>query len=86
MRRDCPLGSEGVALMDIRELDRLVSKTELTPTSKLLLRKVRRSIMKGKVAGPPQVGKYTWSVMVEDFGPGAKVTFQLRRANDESSS
>ena len=72
--------------MDIRELDRLVSKTELTPTSKLMLRRVRRSVMRGKVAGPPQVGRYTWSVMVEDLGGGAKVTFQLRRANDESSS
>ncbi|HSE45298.1 MAG TPA: hypothetical protein VLA89_08200 [Gemmatimonadales bacterium] len=64
----------------------MVSKTELTPASKLMLRKVRRSVMRGKVSGPPQVGAYTWSVMVEDFGPGAKVTFKLRRAtNDESS-
>lgn len=71
--------------MDIRELDRLVSKTELTPTSKLMLRKVRRSVMRGKVQGPAQVGRYNWSVVVEDFGPGAKVTFTLRRANDEPS-
>lgn len=72
--------------MDIRELDRLVSKTELTPTSKLMLRKVRRSVMNGRVQGPPTVGKYAWSVVVDDFGGGAKVTFTLRRATDEPSS
>lgn len=72
--------------MDIRELDRLVSKTELTPTSKLMLRRVRRSVMSGRVQGHPQVGKYNWSIVVDDIGGGAKVTFTLRRANDEPSS
>lgn len=67
--------------MDIRELDRLVSRTELTPASKLMLRKVRRSVMRGKVRGP-EVSRYAWSVIVDDFGDGgAKVTFSLRRTN-----
>lgn len=72
--------------MDIRELDRLVSKTELTPTSKLMLRKVRRSVMAGKVRGKPEVGQYKWSIVVDDIGGGAKVTFTLRRANNDESS
>lgn len=63
----------------IRELDRLVSKTEITPASKMLLRAVRKSTMRGRVRGP-HMSRYTWSVIVEDFGTsGAKFRFNLKR-------
>jgi hypothetical protein len=66
----------------ISELDRLVSKTELTPAAKLLLRAVRKSVMKGRVRGP-ELSRYSWTVVVEDFGGrGAKFRFNLRREND----
>jgi hypothetical protein len=64
----------------IRELDRLVSKTDLTPASKLLLRAVRKSAMRGKVRGP-QLSRYSWAVIVEDFGSsGATFRFNLKRS------
>lgn len=66
--------------MNVRELDRLVSKTDLTPTSKLMLRTVRRSVMRGKVRAPARIGRYNWTVIVEGFGgQGAKFTFSLKR-------
>lgn len=70
--------------MNVRELDRLVSKTELNPASKLMLRTVRQSVMRGKVRAPAQVGRYNWTVVVEGFGgQGAKFTFSLKRTDDD---
>lgn len=86
MRDDSPVGSEVVLTMDIRELDRLVSKTELTPASKLMLRTVRKSAMSGRVRGP-EMDDYKWSVYVEDFGSsGAKFTFALRRSPNDNTA
>lgn len=65
--------------VNIRELDRLVSKTEITPASKLLLRAVRKSTMRGRVRGP-EMSRHTWAVIVEDFGnSGATFRFNLKR-------
>lgn len=69
--------------MDVRELDRLVSKTDLTPASKLMLRTVRKSVMRGKVRAPAQIGRYNWTIVVEGFGgQGAKFTFSLKRTDN----
>ena len=64
--------------MDVRDLDRLISKTELTPTSKMMLKAVRKSVMRGRVAGP-FMSDYKWSIISQDFGQGAKITFSLKR-------
>ena len=70
--------------MTIQELDRLVSKTELTPTSKQVLRRVRKAILSGQEAHPV-LGNYTWSIQVDTAdGIPARFSFSMRR-NDGSS-
>ena len=51
--------------MDTRDLDRLISKTELNPFVKLALRRVRRAISQGDVTGF-SISKHSWSVKVAD--------------------
>ena len=51
--------------MDIRDLDRLVSNTELNPFVKLALRRVRKSIEQGQVT-KFTVNKHSWSVRIAD--------------------
>lgn len=53
--------------MTIRELDRLVSKTELSPTAKQALREVRHGLMTGRVSDP-EVGEAEWKIGVESRG------------------
>jgi hypothetical protein len=66
--------------MTIRELDRLVSQTELTPVSKHALRHVRKAVMSGRATNP-EVNRYDWSVGVEQrAGGGVKFSFSLRKA------
>jgi len=62
-----------------RDLDRLVSKTEITPASKRALREVRTAVMSGYV-GDPVVGGAKWSVGIESRnGQAVKMTFAFRR-------
>jgi len=65
-------------MMDVRELDRLVSKTELTPVSKRALRHVRQAVMSGRCEGPHKTAG-TWTVLVEDGERGRRMTFSFRR-------
>ena len=51
--------------MDTRDLDRLVSKTELNPFAKMALRRVRKAIESGDVTAF-SVSKKKWSVRVAD--------------------
>ena len=51
--------------MDTRDLDRLVSKTELNPFVKMALRRVRRAAERGNVTGF-KMTKHSWSVKVAD--------------------
>lgn len=65
--------------MTIQELDRLVSKTDLNPTSKQVLRKVRRAIMSGQEVHP-EIGNYTWRIEVDNVeGQPTRFTFSMRR-------
>jgi hypothetical protein len=65
--------------MTIQELDRLISKTELTPTSKQVLRKVRKAILAGQEAHPV-IGNYTWKIEVDNIeGVPTRLTFSMRR-------
>jgi hypothetical protein len=65
--------------MDTRDLDRLVGKTEMTPTSKRALRHVRESVMRGRVADPV-LGNGCWEVAVN----GARLRFSFRKDKDGS--
>lgn len=60
--------------MDTRDLDRLVSRTELTPASKRALRHIRKSVMSGRVSDPVEGNGY-WEVAME----GARLRFTLRK-------
>lgn len=65
--------------METRDLDRLVSKTMLTPVSKRALRRVRKAALSGRVEGPFMTN-YAWSVLVND----KRLTFSLRKDTDGS--
>lgn len=64
--------------MNERELDRLVSFTELSPAAKRALRVVRHGVMSGKVDGP-SMSRYSWSVCVEDSGVGKRFRFSMKK-------
>lgn len=64
--------------LTVRELDRLVSKTELDPTTKLLLRHVRKAVINGR-AGVAEVREYSWTVPVEGDGTPFRFQFRMRR-------
>lgn len=70
--------------MDTRDLDRLVSQTELNPYVKIALRRVRKAIAAGSVSGF-SIDKHKWSVRVVDpSGLSCTWTFSLRGKNEES--
>lgn len=65
--------------MTVRELDRLVTRTEMTPIAKKGLRHVRKAVMTGK-AGSHEVGTATWSVCIDnDSNSGMRVSFSFKR-------
>lgn len=68
--------------MTTRELDRLVSRTSLTPTSKQVLREVRHAVISGR-ASNPDIGSSTWSVGVVSRGSqtGFRYTFTFKKAD-----
>lgn len=65
--------------MNIRELDRLVSKTDMTPTARLLLRHVRRAVYNGKT-GEAVVSEYSWTVPVDGDGTPFRFQFRMKRS------
>lgn len=70
--------------MTIQELDRLVSKTELTPSSKQVLRRVRKAILSGQEVHPV-IGNYSWRIEVDNVeGQPTRFSFSMRR-NDTST-
>ena len=66
--------------MTVRELDRLVSKTEMNPAAKRSLRHVREAVMSGRAADPA-IGRYDWSVgVISKAGTPVRFRFSLRKA------
>lgn len=67
--------------MDTRDLDRLVTKTELNPFVKIALRRVRKAVESGDVTGFT-LSKHSWSVKVADpRGLSCTWTFTLKDPN-----
>lgn len=67
--------------MDTRELDRLVSQTDLNPMVKMALRHVRRAIAEGEVEGM-SISRTSWSVKVANpKGLSCTWTFYLKDRN-----
>ena len=65
--------------MDTRVLDRLVTKTAMTPPAKRALKHVRR--MSGRLTDPV-VGNGYWEVAMD----GARLRFSLRKENHGSTT
>lgn len=69
--------------MTISELDRLVSKTDLSPISKRGLRAVRKAVMTGR-CGDPEMGGGTWSIsMTSVGGSNVRMNFSFKRDTHE---
>lgn len=67
--------------MDTRDLDRMVTKTELNPFVKMALRRLRKNIEQGNVTGYSMTKK-SWSVKVADpKGLSCTWTFTLKDDN-----
>ena len=58
-----------------KELDRLVSKTYLTPIKKQALREVRRAALAGR-ASDPVLGEADWEISIGTRG-GSNVSFRF---------
>lgn len=72
--------------MDTRDLDRLVTKTELSPLVKVALRRVRKAIEAGEVESF-QIDKYKWSVRVSNpKGLSCTWTFTMRKPDGTSDN
>lgn len=72
--------------MESKDLDRVVSKTELSPLVKIFLRRVRRAVDAGDVEGF-RIDKSSWSVSVMDrTGFSCTYVFKLRKANGDDKT
>lgn len=58
-----------------RDLDRLVSETEITPVTKRALREVRQAVMTG-YASDPERGRADWKISISTRG-GTAVRFHF---------
>ena len=65
--------------MTLPDLDRLVSKTEISPASKRALREVRRAVISG-YCGDAEIGTGYWSVAFDtQGGTPTRMRFSFRR-------
>jgi len=65
--------------MTVNELDRLMSRTDLTPESKVALRHVRKAIVRGE-SGEAKVLRSEWSVSISgERGTPVTMRFAYRR-------
>jgi hypothetical protein len=65
--------------LTVKDLDRLVTKTEITPLSKRALRNVRHAVIAG-TAGDAEVGHAKWSISMDtSLGVPLRMTFSFRR-------
>ena len=69
--------------MDTRDLDRLVTKTELNPFVKMALRRLRKNIEAGNVTGY-SLSKHSWSFRVAD-PKGLSCTWTFTTKDDYGS-
>lgn len=70
--------------MTIKELDRLVSKTDITPETKQMLRVVRKAVMTGR-CGDAQSGRGSWSIALDNpSGTAMRMSFSFKRDTNGS--
>lgn len=67
--------------MKTKELDRLVSRTQLTPINKIALREVRKAMMTGR-AGSPEAGEADWSIgIITRGGTDIRFHFEMKKVS-----
>jgi hypothetical protein len=67
----------------VRELDRLITKTDLDPLSKHTLRAVRKAVISGR-SGSPEVGENFWYVSIDSSGGAPmRMSFRIRKPTNE---
>lgn len=65
--------------MTVADLDRLVTKTAMTPVSKRALRDVRKAVIAG-IVGEAEISRASWSIAVDTVqGVPMTMTFSFRR-------
>lgn len=65
--------------MTIQELDRLTTKTNMTPASKRALKEVRRVIQSG-ISGDAEVGRTGWRIAMDtQNGLPVRMSFSWKR-------
>lgn len=64
--------------MTVRELDRLVSQTDLNPLSKKALRVVRKAVISG-TCGDPEVQSGSWKISFDNQGKSVTMRFSFKR-------
>jgi len=65
--------------MTVRDLDRLVSKTDMNDVSKEALKVVRRAVLSGR-CGDAEVGSGAWSIEIDtEFGRAVRMSFSFKR-------
>jgi hypothetical protein len=68
-----------VRQMTVSDLERLVTKTEVTPATEVALNAVRKAIVSGR-CGDAVVGRGKWSVaLYTGTGNGVKMNFSFKR-------
>ena len=67
------------AKMTLQDLDRLITRTDMTPIAKKVMGSVRSAVLSGQ-AGDPLTNSITWSVSIQtDGGYPATMTFSWKR-------
>jgi len=65
--------------MTVRDLDKLVTKTEISPASKRALKEVRRAVQTG-IVGDPVVGHASWAIAIDTAkGVPVRMVFSFKR-------
>lgn len=65
--------------MTVRDLDRLISRTELDATRKKMLKGIRNAVLSGR-SGDAEIGRASWSVAVQSLnGSPLRISFRFKR-------
>ncbi len=65
--------------MTVQDLDRLVSKTVMTPVARSALLSVRKAVMSGR-CGDATIGEGSWAISIDtEVGRQVRMSFSFKR-------